>query len=237
MSANAWSRTKLLNFALIVLGAISIVSAFQNCGISAFGTPVASLDLPLNHPSGDGSVSTATIQSKVVLGDRDYLESVFRDVFLSDQSSINDVNTLNYFIAVELSPMTHILGRSCDVSETGDGRRCEYLTSNTQLAMNAATSSAREAARIQLCRRATSHQSLLLQAVNKVRGTNSTPNDQSILNIVRLFYPFIDDVSASEIQSSLAKIDRDMKQASELPEDRWRILVLTVCESPGWEIL
>ena len=212
---------------------------FQNCSGFFSGKSgsddQSTLDLPSGHPAEPDPIIAAVATGSIVLGDRDFLESVFRDVF---DSSIGTADTRNYLNAVlnqEFGPTQQMLGRSCNPLEEGTTERCGGQLTNVNIAMQASTSAIREAARIQVCRRVLANDSLLNIAVLKVRGQQSTPNKASVVAAVGLFYPTLEDTQ--DLGQKLQEMDQVMAQNAETEKNRWRLIFLTLCEAPTWQIL
>lgn len=217
------------------LAALSLL-LFQNCAANPFGRPI-SLNLPSNHPSVEAQAEAALVTSKPVMGDGQYIRSVFEDVFLSPSSSADARNRVAAYLNAELLPTLHLWGRACDPMEMGSIDACYASVSNSQLAHDPSTSSGREAARLQTCRRLTSDSVTLNEVVQKVKGNETAPSATSASGIVRLFYPTWSEGEVSQVQTKLSELDLQMAKSAEKVEDRWRVMVLSVCESSGWELL
>lgn len=227
---------KRLHYLIIIVLCSPTALLFQNCtGVGSPPPPFSAYNLAYNHPDPNTSSSGVLAQGHIVMGDQEYLQSVFVDVFsVPDQ----DPNVTGYIAAViqqEFLPEQFMLGRPCDPFETGDLSGCNYLVSNIENVMLASSSAIREAARIQVCRRLLANNYVLANAISKVQGDQDTPNDMSVIAAIRLFYPASDNALA--VQSALLSMDETMAAASENVTDRWRLLFLTLCESPSWQIL
>ncbi len=191
--------------------------------------------LPFDHPDTDIVSQGEPVQGRIVMGDRYYLESVFRDVFAPSGTDVNIVNYVNTVLIQEFSTTQNMLGRGCDVNEDGSLFYCYDSIANLEIAMGAGTSSIREAARLQVCRRIISNSTVVASVVNEIRSNQSTPNANSIAKLVELFFPAGN--APESINSELLGLDAEMAAGGETVENRWKILLLSVCESPAWQVL
>jgi hypothetical protein len=120
-------------------------------------------------------------------------------------------------------------------------RRTESLTP-----MISGPAPAREALRVQLCETLTGTDSTLAVAISNVGGdATSAPGATQIAAVWELFH-FGDEI-APEISTALQKVvdttatalqsEATVPSASEITQEQWRFLFLTVCRSPTWSIL
>jgi hypothetical protein len=218
-----------------------LVVGFQNCskfavtfaGASSKSQSVDSL--PFNHPDVTIAAQGAVVTGNIKIGDRDYLESVFTDVFASPKLTREEIGYLNAVLNQEFGTTQQLLGRSCDPIETGTADRCYGQLTNADTVMLANSTSIREAARIQVCRRLFANDSLLGVVIGKIQASETTPSAETVTAAIELFYPAQD--SALGVLPALLNLDQQMAAASESVSDRWRLIFLTVCESPTWQVL
>lgn len=216
-------RRRYLAFGLSWL----VVSFFLNC--SAEHNNYSSVSMPLDH---GGPAGELTVESRVPLGDRLYIESVLREIFYDADSAPHFNGTLYD----ELRTSQHLFGRPCSPYETGDLDDCQHAIANANFAMHATSSSAREATRLQICRWYTAADKTLLAAVRKTGAPENQPPDEAAsAAVVRLFYPEIEESVVAETAVALRALDA--AAAGESAIHRWRLQFLAVCESPGWEML
>jgi hypothetical protein len=230
-----------------LLGSLAILAAvvgmfFQNCA-QGFSVKPLTFNLSIDHPSiheastTDEEVIPPVASSKLLIGDQRFLESAFRDAFLSPDSPANETGFLDAVLIQEFRREQHLLGRGCDPLEYGDGTPCEGILNNASISMSPSTSSGREAARLQICRRVISNDTMMARVIKKVSQGDTTPNAPAIEAIVRLFYPNMDQAVVNQSVLSLGELDYGMTKGNEKILDRWKVLMLTVCESSGWEAL
>ena len=90
---------------------------------------------------------------------------------------------------------------------------------------------------MQICRRLISADAIMQPLIARLDGAEPTPDEKSIENILHLFYPNLEESAAGPISTSLIALDTAMANDTEKVYDRWKVIILTVCESPGWELL
>lgn len=223
--------TLLLAFSLTL-----ILPMFQNCGRVFTGfseSEEASLALPLEHPSIERETKTAVAKGELRMGDRDFIESVFLDVFSSGDPGAQGF--LEAVLYQELAVNQHVLGRSCEPAEDGSSHDCAGAMPNMDLPMDPKTSSIREAVRIQTCRRLLANDTMLGIVIQKTKGPGPAPDAASIEKAIRLFYPAQD--SAQEAARMIMKMDEQIARDGNNDYDRWRAVLLILCESPTWQML
>lgn len=216
-----------VRYLLMSLAALSIASQ-QNCAPEM---------VPSQYRSLSSESSFSSVQGKPVLGDRVYIESVFRNVFLTANSSAEEKFQLEYAFITELSPAASVLGRACDPYKDGDVIGCYYTLSNAKLQMSAATSAVREAARAQICRAIINRDEYLNNVKANINSSAIVPDRNAARAIVQLFYPAVEGAELENLLEPLMALDKEMAFSVENAKDRWRMMVLTVCESEGWTLL
>lgn len=235
MTRSRASHRVAIGSLLIAIG----LGFFQNCGlVQGFG--VRSVELPINHPSvaeEENVDSGPLVASKLVLGDKEYLESVFRDVFAPAGTPQGIVQFVDAVLNDEFVPAQNVLGQPCSVVEQASSAPCHGILLNMRTTTSPSTSTIREAARMQVCRRLVENDSVLSHFVARVRGSDPSPVATSAAAVVRSFYPNAPDALVSETAVELLNLDREMARNSERLIDRWRMLVLVPCESPDWQAL
>ncbi len=219
--------------ASLILSVFLFITLFQNCGqFTAINS--SSEQLSPNHPPIEVKVSSVT-RDRMLLGDGFFVMSVFRDVFLDETSNNDIINFVEYVLREEILSAQTEFGRACSVFNDGAAQNCNYNIFNQSIAMKSSSSSLREAARLQTCQRLVNNDYVLGGLINKVKGSSEVPNSTSIAKIVQLFFPALE--SKDEYVQPLLKLEASMAKGSEAVIDRWRIMVLSVCEEPGWQLL
>ena len=227
---------------LIIIGVI-VVLGFQNCGTSLMSSfrsfPSSSVQaenpLPFDHPDVDIVPQGSPVQGRLVMGDQVFLESVFRDIFAPTGTREDIVGYVNAVLYQEFTSTQNMLGRGCDLNEEGSLIYCYESIANIDTSMGAGTSSIREAARVQVCRRIIANSTVVEPVISAIRGNQSTPNQNSIEAMIQLFFPAGN--APNLLNSELLGLDAEMASAGETLNNRWSILLLTLCESPAWQVL
>ncbi len=207
---------------------------FYNCGSPKHMVSTSDSSLPQSHPPLASSASGLT-QNRLLLGDAFYVLSVFRDVFTFENSSEGVRTFVEKVLTEEILTVQGEYGRACSVFHDGSLEKCNGILYNQSLTMKSTSSSLREAARIQTCQRLVSNDTVLMELINRIRKTTTTPSRQSIEMILKLFFPTQD--STQDFIEPLLKLDQKMAEASEKTIDRWRLITLAICEEPGWQLL
>lgn len=224
----------------LFLGTLLIGVWFQNC--SAFMSPQENREefnsngfLSVSHPNATPITEKTSVG--ITLVDQLGVTSTLENIFQADSSSSSDRKAFIDLIRAEIRPQQHAFGRPCDIIATGNYSDCFYNLTNLEMGMWKSTSTIREASRIQLCRRLVANNSLLKTAVNQVTGKDLTPTEDSLKKAVKLFYPAWEDDSLGNVVQALVALDYKMAMNSEPISDRWRMVFVTICETPYWEIL
>lgn len=167
-------------------------------------------------------------QSVILLGNRDYVESVLKQVF----TPTGNETFLNAILKQQIRNKMGLFGGSC-TNYTSEGltdctrddalavvAESDSLISNTQ-----PTSAPREARRVNACVQITSLPEAVSAAVAKISGANAgaRPASPQVASAFQLFYPGrAPDANVMRALSALST---------------WHDVLLALCSSPGWQIL
>ncbi|WP_413557712.1 hypothetical protein [Bdellovibrio sp. HCB209] len=225
------NRRLSLTVAGLTIGLV-MTQAFQNCAqpfelASLSGDSNASMGA--EHPGN--AVATPSIQSPVLVN-RVYINSLFNDVFLTSTSAAAEKTTLTNILNTWIYLKTSAFGYPCDpksgVNDCG----------GTIVApMNTGTNTLRAAFKSQACQSVLSQDVFVNNFVSKVSVVGAAPTATSLENAFGMFYRG-DDADPGLIQGLMAS-DRAMYEQNPQisARDRWRYLILAICESTGWEQL
>ncbi|WP_413584681.1 hypothetical protein [Bdellovibrio sp. HCB274] len=220
-----------LTIAGLTIGFV-LTQAFQNCAqpfelASLSGD--ADYSMGADHPGN--AVVGASTQSPLLVN-RVYMTNLFNDVFLTSASTAGEKTTLTNITNQWFTNKTSAFGYPCDI-KTGVND-----CNGTILApMNTGTNTLRAAFKSQACQSVLSNDTFVNNFVSHVSVVGSAPTATSIELAFSMFYRG-DDANPGLIQG-LAASDRMMyeKNPSISGRDRWRYLILAICESSGWEQL
>jgi hypothetical protein len=230
---------------ILALAALGAALLLQHCddASDSIEEPVAQTPAP-SVPT-QAPLTSSLAQSSARFGDRDFVRSVFFNVFsaplaLGDGGAPDagdNTAAFNGLFDAEIIAQQHLFGRACNPLEKGNGDDCNGNLTNAAL-KGIESSAGREATRIQLCRRFSANDDFAGRAITRAGGAlTAAPNEASFAGIARLFYPDIEPEDLTPLQKSLATLDAEMSKNAEPMLERWRMLLLTVCETPDWQIL
>ena len=133
----------------------------------------------------------------------------------------------NYSMAPNTAPGDYI---------NGD---CGNVSANTQLSVMPADNSGREAARIRVCKQVLSLDPAVLNAASLVRSakisstTITTPTASDLQGAMNLFHP--GTPSSAFSPNEITKLS-NLVSAASTPVNQWRLVLLTLCISPDWQV-
>ena len=223
-----FSRLKLFS---LLIGTVVLLQFFQNCGqgFQVADMGVSGMSLGSNHPGF--AVVEPTSQSPV-LANRVYITALLTENFTDSTLSGADQNNLTNMVNQWVYNKTSAYGYPCDVKV--DGGSCD----GTVVApMNSGTNTLRAAFKSQACQSILSQDIYLKAFLNKIGSEPSAPSESAMTKAYEMFYRG-DDIDYDLVRGL---ISTDRLVYSRNPGmsvlDRWRYLVLALCESPGWEQL
>lgn len=220
-----------LTVAGLTIGLI-LTQAFQNCAQPfELSSMSGDLDYSMGSEHPGNAVAAASTQSPLLVN-RVYMTNLFNDVFLTSSSTAAEKTALTNITNQWFTNKTSAFGYPCDI-KTGVND-----CNGTILApMNTGTNTLRAAFKSQACQSALSNNTFVNNFVSKVSVVGSAPTATSIELAFGMFYRG-DDADPGLIQGLVAS-DRMMyeKNPSIAGVDRWRYLILAICESSGWEQL
>jgi hypothetical protein len=214
----------LIQFAVVTL----ILTVYQNCG-QGF-SPVH-----LNS-HGTGLDVREKPQKKVLVGNRFLISSVFVDLFLPNGSHLNNCNAIGdpelkdscNDIRDRVFRASDIYGGNCTPTD-GKEHGCYENTTETNQVVE--INVAREGGRVTTCRSILERNSPLFEFLGKAGLDQSSQlNLENLEKAYELFYQgYTLDAQAIADLQWVADTQKDNIE-------KWRMVVLTLCESPGWAI-
>jgi hypothetical protein len=215
-------RLAVLPFLLFQSGCLGFDTAFK----------LEILTMPNNHPA---TVNYTFPQSEIRLGNRDYINSVFNDVFPPQTSG--QQNQLNQILQPEVRMQIGLFGGPCNIYSSEGLTDCpsgNIFTQETALPFNQQSTSSREARRLRVCESVMDLDWAVAAAVGNIDGASPTqlPTAAQITAAFQLFY--VGQDPGADILSALQNL---IAQQWSSPSEAWKALFLAVCVSPGWQIL
>lgn len=216
-----------------LIGGLVLVQAFQNCAqpfeLASTGIENGSLSMGEDHPGA--TIAEASSQSPV-LAHRKYIASLMVDVFTTDSMSGVNKDFVSSTVSSWISTQPAVYGYPCNMKENAGECNGTILSP-----MHSGTNTLRAAYKSQACQTILSKNVYVNAVISKVSTLGAAPTATSIEALYELFYrgDDADPVLVQGLLSSDRAILAQNMQASST--DRWRYLILALCESPGWEQL
>lgn len=216
-----------------LVGGLVLTQAFQNCAqpfeLASTGIEDSSLSMGSEHPGA--SIAEASSQSPI-LAHRKYIASLMTDVFTTDSMAGADKTFVNTTLNSWIVTQPAVYGYPCNMKNGADECNGTILSP-----MHSGTNTLRAAYKSQACQTILSKDVYVNAVISKVSAIGSAPTATSIGLLYELFYRG-DDADPTLVQglisSDRAILGQNMQAST---TDRWRYLILALCESPGWEQL
>jgi hypothetical protein len=222
-------------FAVLFVGVL-MTQMFQNCaplGTFDVADNFTQLDMGseggLNHPAS-GTVLPAI--QKMQVANKKYVANLLREIFTSSTTPVPNLEALlNQWIINKGGQF----GLGCDPYSTYSARDCGGSVTNANLAYRTDSNTVRESYHVQFCENVLGMDQGVMAVLEKIAYRPSVPNSDSVKQIYMLFYR--SDEPSSEVIDSILDFDKSLAVGNETTLDRWRGVILQVCESPGWQML
>jgi hypothetical protein len=125
-------------------------------------------------------------------------------------------------------------GQGCDPYGSYSGRDCGGSITNANLAFQTEDNTLRESYRVQFCENILGMDQGVNAVLEKVANRSVAPTPVAVKQIYEFFYR--GDDASDAIVASLMALDTTLAQKGESVMDRWRGVILQVCESSGWQL-
>ncbi len=219
---------------LPLLGGILVTQFYQNCGQLTQFEPIdtGSLNMGSNggqdHPSSQTAVAPS---QKVLVQNRQYVYDLMMEVFTSATTPVPDLQTLLRHWVLNRPGQ---YGLACDPYSSHTGNDCGGAISNANLSYHVDDNTVRESYRVQACENILGMDQAVYAAMEKLPVKSAAPTSETIREVYALFYR--GDEASDSVVTSLQAFDRKLALQNETNLERWRALILQVCESPGWQL-
>lgn len=224
----------------LILGSAVLVSLFffQNCAqkpfeAMSFASTEATLETPepADHPPTEPLVDTT---QKTWVVNRTYVAELFRDIF--DSHETRRIVGLEAMIDELVMDRGAQLGGACNPYDTYSGTDCGGAITNATGATLQEGSTLRETYRVQLCENVIGIDDAVKNAVESTGyNTSVPPVPEAIQHVYALFYR-TKDLTRYE-KSLIEYLDQGLAAQGEPALERWRGMLLYICESPDWQLL
>ncbi len=218
-----------------VAGGVVLTQMYQNCSqFEVMNSDLSSLSmsssiLPDSAHPGQKELTPPT--QHVLVANKVYVSALMRDIFARTDADIELENLINKWIMFRPAQF----GGSCNPYDSYSARDCGGDISNANLPQSTDHNTVRESFRLQFCENILGKDEFVSAVLGKITSTAAGPNANSIEQVYKLFYRD-QDINPLTI-NSLVDMDHNLAQKSEVMIDRWRAVILQVCESPGWQLL
>jgi hypothetical protein len=223
----------------VVVGGFVLTQAYQNCAplqtegfvVMASESPHSEADGTSNHPVAEQEKELPSRKQLVV--PRTYVASLFREVFTSTKYPLTNLETL---IDKWIMYKGAQYGGACNYYTSYSSRDCSGSGANVNNASYTEDNTVRESFRIQMCENVLGQNASVSGALEKVGLTvDSVVNTTNVSAVYSLFYRSAP--AEALVVSSLIDMNKSLAEKNETALNKWRALLLTVCESPGWQLL
>jgi hypothetical protein len=222
-------------FTVAVCGLV-MTQFYQNCGqIGQFdlASQTGSLNqsssiLPdTSHPAAKEVVAPT---QHVLVHNKVWVAALLRDIFARSANDSGLEGLINQWILYKPAQF----GGSCNPYDTYSQRDCGGDVSNANLPLHTDDNTVRESFRLQFCENTLGYDDFVNSVLAKINKTAMAPDSASIASIYSLFYRD-GDIDTLTL-NSLIELDHSLAKNSESVIERWRAVILQVCESPGWQL-
>lgn len=227
-------------YLFIALIGFSLTQLYQNCG--QFGNQFEAADfsstsmgsqqgssVDLNHPN---ELKADPPKQKVLVGNKEYVAQLMREIFTSTTKPVPGLEDL---IQAWIYTKGAQYGYGCDPYSTWSGRDCGGPITNSAVAYYTEDNTVRESFRIQFCENILGMDQGVEAVLEKINRSSQTPEVSSVAQVYELFYR-TGEVDES-VLGTLIDLDRSLAKQNESVTNRWRAVILQVCESSGWQQL
>lgn len=228
-------KIKVLHLTILLLLSTIVLNSFQNCsGMTQFDLDAAT-DMSLSstyatdHP---GPMKPEPPKQKILVANRVFVAALMRDIFKRSNEDDWLEGQINKWILYRPAQF----GGACNTYSSQSQKDCNGDVANVNMAANVDDNTIRESYRLQFCRTTLGFDEFVDSALSRVSiARNHTPDADKILQVYSLFYQ--DTEAEPLVVESLVALDESLKAANEPLLERWRALLLTLCESPNWQLL
>jgi hypothetical protein len=195
-------------------------------------TPDAGAGAGTNAPLSPGGAAPT---QQLLLGNRDYITSFFREIF----TTAGQESSLDAILREEVRPHLNAFGGACSMYSTLGESDCTLQdplgldTNDMALPIGQSSSASREAWRLRACDRILDLPDAIAAAISKIPNASSSgvPSSADISGAFDLFYPGqVPDASVTGALQSLVAESAGNAHAA------WQTLLLALCRSPGWQV-
>lgn len=227
------NKPKIFATAGLLFGLFALSQAYTNCSKSDVNmNEGTSMTLSPDHPAAQ---SVTAAQYVAPLGHKKFISSLITENFSNSSSETGYMNALNANVQYWSDNQGAQLGLACNPYESATGQDCNGNISNSNLPLFRSSTTIREAIRIHLCDEILGYDQAVTASLANASVTTSTPDEESIRALTGLFYRA--DLPSQEFISTFVEMDQHLATEGLGDTDRWRIILVELCESTEWQRL
>jgi len=227
------NRRKIYAIFALFLGLFGLLQAYTNCSKAEVNMAEStSMTLSPDHPAAQSLLSA---QYNSPLGHKKFISSLMRDVFSNSSSEANYLTALNANIQYWSDNQGAQLGLACNPYESTTGQDCGGNIGNSNLPISSVSTTIREAIRIHLCDEILGYDNAVTAALANASVSAAVPDEDSIRALTGLFYR--GELPSQEFISTFVEMDQHLSAEGLGTTDRWRMILVELCETTEWQRL
>lgn len=217
------------NIILLLLG-FTTVNLFQNCGFKVMSAPVGDLvllssPLPMDHPT---IVTQSLAVEKAPVVQRKYVGELFKEIFTSSQFPVENLESI---VDQWIHSKPGQFGYPCNPYDSYSMRDCQNDSTAANLAYQPDPTALSESYRLQACQNILGQNNGVHAALEKIE--NRKMDQASLVEAYALFYRAVKP--SFGVIDALDEMNQSMIQNGENETERWRAVLMQICESPFWQ--
>ncbi|MDG0815398.1 hypothetical protein [Bdellovibrio svalbardensis] len=217
------------------LAGLVLTQLYQNCsqlgGFEALDSASTSASLgsvDMSHPA-EKTVTLPTQRLQMV--NKTYVATLLREVFYSTSTPVPNLEAIiNQWVFFKGGQY----GQGCDPYSSYSGYDCGGSIMNANLPYQMEDNTVRQSFNVQACENILGMDQAVAAVLQKVTNPSTAPTAAAVAQVYEMFYR--GDDASPEVVASLIDMDRALAANAETPTNRWRAVILQVCESPGWQL-
>ena len=227
-------RPKILALGAFLSVLFVMAQVFTNCSKQGGYTEgVQSLTLGPDHPPV--TVLKSFAKYSAPLGHKQFIASIISENFSTSESSVGYVGGLKSLVKEWATDQGSQLGLACNPYESPSGNDCSGNINNANSALLRPSTPIREALRIHLCDEILGNDEAVTAALKNAQVTAPMPDHDSIVQIAGLF--FRGDSPSPDFIDLITEMDQHLNLENTKTFDRWRLILVEICESTEWQRL
>ncbi len=221
---------------LLFAAAIGLVltQLYQNCGqaggFAAMDSSSTAPSMGLNDVSHPSEKTAVLPTQRLQMVNKTYVAALLREVFYSASTPVPNLEgIINQWVFYKGAQF----GQGCDPYGSYGGQDCGGSIVNANLPYQSEDNTVRQSFNVQVCENILGTDQAISAVLQKVTNPPTAPTSAAIAQIYEMFYR--GDDAPANVVSSLIELDRTIAP-TENTTNRWRAVILQICESPAWQL-